>query len=127
MSNENNKIKVKNLNSEEDKLNRNKDVENIASLLKSSHSPFTLSINSAWGTGKTFFIKQLEKKLIEDNVICCYIDAWKNDFLEDPFLVILSSFEKLIKQVTDENKQDIKDKLDAVKDKSISILKVPPP
>lgn len=53
-------------------------------------------INSPFGTGKTFFAKTLKKYLDEKNINSIYLNAWENDYIKEPFLVISKYiFEKI--------------------------------
>lgn len=63
-------------------------IDNINDLItkQSPKRTFTISINSKWGTGKTFFLDKLEKKLRESNeIIIIPFNAWK--FEDSPSLL----------------------------------------
>ena len=51
-----------------------------------------ISINATYGSGKTFFVRKLEKKLEENpkNDIL-YINTWKSDFTKNPIIPIMAS------------------------------------
>lgn len=51
---------------------------------------FVLNINAEWGAGKTTFLKCWGNMLHQKQHPVIYIDAWKNDFCEDPLLLLLS-------------------------------------
>ena len=76
-----------------DKIGRDEIVQNICSLVNElKHDErFCLSIDGAWGSGKTFALNLLEKKLRESKeyVIIKY-DAWANSFYSEPLIAILS-------------------------------------
>lgn len=63
-------------------------IDNINDLItrQTPKRTFTISINSKWGTGKTFFLDKLEKKLNESNeIIIIPFNAWK--FEDSPSLL----------------------------------------
>ena len=76
-----------------DKIGRDEIVQNICSLVNElKHDErFCLSIDGVWGSGKTFVLNLLEKKLRESKeyVIIRY-DAWANSFYSEPLIAILS-------------------------------------
>ncbi len=43
-----------------------------------------------WGEGKTWFVRHWQKHLEDENHNVIYLDAFANDYLDDPFLVISS-------------------------------------
>lgn len=53
-------------------------------------SNLVVNINAEWGAGKTYFTKRLAKT-ISNRHPTIYIDAWKEDFSEDPLLTVFSS------------------------------------
>lgn len=46
-----------------------------------------LNINSAWGTGKTFFLERWHQALQRDHV-CVTFNAWRNDFAVEPLIAL---------------------------------------
>ncbi|MEL0638532.1 P-loop NTPase fold protein [Marinomonas sp. TI.3.20] len=65
---------------------------------------YVLNLNSEWGSGKTYFLKRWSKDL-KPHFPVVYIDAWKQDYSDDPLMTVISS---VIKQLTDQ--ADIKKK-----------------
>lgn len=56
---------------------------------------YVLNVNAQWGAGKTYFIKRW-KETIQDHYPVVYIDAWQQDYSDDPLLTVISSiFEQL--------------------------------
>ncbi|OTG92537.1 KAP family P-loop NTPase fold protein [Acinetobacter sp. ANC 3832] len=49
-----------------------------------------LALDARWGEGKTWFVRHWKKHLETENHNVIYLDAFANDYLEDPFLVISS-------------------------------------
>lgn len=102
---------------EENMFGRNEDLSYFLNLLTSIEGPYALALNGAWGSGKTFFIKQAEMVLNAYNtnfdmgdelrkkvqilfqtnnpspkeLPCIYYDAWKNDSGLDPIYSLICS------------------------------------
>lgn len=56
-------------------------------------SNLVININAEWGAGKTYFTKRLAKSISEHHPTV-YIDAWKEDFSDDPLLTVFSSIKE---------------------------------
>ena len=117
-----------------DSIGRNKDLVNFIKIIDSIDESFSIALDSYWGSGKTFFVKQV--KMILDTVteesygevegknqilstwrtlsnqmqlkkhVPIYYDAWQNDCDDDPIY-------SLIYQMTldTENIKGLKDKI----------------
>ncbi|KKA43468.1 P-loop NTPase fold protein [Salinivibrio sp. KP-1] len=69
----------------------------------SKNGGYVLNLNASWGAGKTFFIKRWLDS-IEDTHPVVYIDAWKQDYSDDPMLTVVSSLIDALKcQLPPEN------------------------
>ena len=77
---------------EEDLFDRQKIIDFLMGYLKSDPGSFVLNIDSAWGTGKTFFLKMWKDHLDEtpDEYNTIFFDAWKTDYCDDPFIALVS-------------------------------------
>lgn len=77
----------------EDKIGRDEIVNKVCGLVDSLQKDqnLCLSINGAWGSGKSFVLKMIEEQLSkkQEYVIVKY-DAWSNSFYSDPLIAILS-------------------------------------
>lgn len=76
----------------EDKIGRKEIVDKICGLVESLNedSNFCLSINGAWGSGKSFVLDMIEEELSQQSeYIIVKYDAWKNSFYPDPLIAIL--------------------------------------
>ena len=64
---------------EKNNLNRNKKIITLSKMLTNLNDNYIISIDGAWGSGKTFFVKQF-KYLLEhiseytDNCVFCELD-----------------------------------------------------
>lgn len=56
-------------------------------------SNLVVNINAEWGAGKTYFTKRLAQSISLAHPTV-YIDAWKEDFSEDPLLTVFSSIKE---------------------------------
>ncbi|RKG39122.1 KAP family P-loop NTPase fold protein, partial [Acinetobacter rongchengensis] len=60
-----------------------------------------LALDARWGEGKTWFVRHWKKHLEDENHNVIYLDAFANDYLEDPFLVISSEIASKLDQTAD--------------------------
>ncbi|MFH7808090.1 P-loop NTPase fold protein [Acinetobacter sp. BSP-153] len=49
-----------------------------------------LALDARWGEGKTWFVRHWQTHLEDKNHNVIYLDAFANDYLDDPFLVVTS-------------------------------------
>jgi hypothetical protein len=56
---------------------------------------YVLNLNSEWGSGKTYFLKRWSHDL-KAHFPVVYIDAWQQDYSDDPLMTAISS---IIKQL----------------------------
>jgi hypothetical protein len=56
----------------------------------------TIGINAPWGEGKTWFGKAWAAQLRQEGRKVSYIDAFANDFVDDPFLLIAAELASLL-------------------------------
>ncbi|UAA40372.1 hypothetical protein KIH87_08575 [Paraneptunicella aestuarii] len=68
---------------------------------------YVLNLNSEWGAGKTYFLKRWANTLREKYPVV-YIDAWANDFHNEPLYLILG---EVITALCDLKKDNEKEKL----------------
>ena len=73
----------------DDLLNRTELVKQLTSLVKDQHEPLRISINGAWGTGKTFLLERWAQELQNQGFRAIYFNAWEDDFQQDPLVAIL--------------------------------------
>lgn len=55
-----------------------------------------LTLNARWGEGKTWFVKHWQKHLEHTDHNVIYLDAFANDYLDDPFLLITSEITNIL-------------------------------
>ncbi len=86
-----------------DALERESEVENLSLLLRNISSPIVLSVNAAWGQGKTTFLEMLEANLKKNKCLCVKYSAWETDFAEDPFIAFLGEVNKSLKMLASDD------------------------
>ena len=111
-----------------DQIGRNTDIHAFVDILNSLEDSCSIALDGAWGSGKTFFVKQVkmilescspieskseyseEVKTVWKNYhsgrepefqaqLCVYYDAWENDNDGDPILSLVYS---ILQQVDEE-------------------------
>ena len=75
-------------------------IEGMATFIKECETPLTISIQGDWGSGKTTFIKQIEKnKVLKDSVRWVEIKTWELSFIENksifPYIVMEQIIDKM--------------------------------
>jgi hypothetical protein len=97
---------------DKDIFQRKKYAETLTSLIENVDDELVIALDAPWGEGKTTFVKMwigmLNKDAYRDRIKTIYFDAYKNDFLEDPMLVLAGEVNNLLEQLP-------KDKVDAHK------------
>jgi hypothetical protein len=91
-----------------DQLDRAKYAKYLTSYLSSfkNERHFVLNINSGWGTGKTHFIKRWHHE-IKQQYPAVYVDAWKQDFSDDPLLATVSAIILQLREQCGKNEDTI--------------------
>lgn len=82
----------------EDLLDRQRTIDKWTERFIKNGNHLVLAVHAEWGMGKTFFAKQWHKHLKKSNYPVCYIDAFENDFIDDPFKVITFSIINQLKE-----------------------------
>ncbi|EHA1005934.1 KAP family P-loop NTPase fold protein [Clostridium perfringens] len=81
----------------DDLLGRESIAINLTEIIKNVKDINVISIDSSWGTGKTTFIKMwmdmLNNDEYKDQFNTLYFNAWKNDYIKDPFTALLTEIE----------------------------------
>ncbi|MCI5165680.1 MAG: hypothetical protein D3903_06180 [Candidatus Electrothrix sp. GM3_4] len=79
-----------------DALKREPSVDALSTLIGELTGPFVLAIDSPWGTGKTTFVRMLQKVLEKKEYPCLYFNAWETDFSTDPLVAFLGEISTLL-------------------------------
>ena len=75
---------------EDDLLDLKPFAETISNIVVSTKDPFVFSINSPYGTGKTFFLRRLHCLLEQKGCMCVSYNAWESDFYDNPLIALQS-------------------------------------
>ncbi|XBD41619.1 P-loop NTPase fold protein [Acinetobacter thermotolerans] len=68
-----------------------------------------LALDARWGEGKTWFVRHWKKHLEGENHNVIYLDAFANDYLDDPFLTIAAEISQAFRNSDEISEPDIED------------------
>lgn len=71
-----------------DALNRAQLADKLTGYINSLKAGAVLAIDAPWGEGKTWFGRNWAKKLENEGYRVAYIDAFEQDYIEDPFILL---------------------------------------
>lgn len=77
------------------RLNRKPNAVVLTQIVKNYADGFVLSVNGAWGTGKSTFVKMWVAYLEQQGIRSIYFNAWENDFISDPMVALLGELQQL--------------------------------
>lgn len=106
----------------DDVLDRKEFAEYLTSLVESSATPLSVSINSEWGTGKSFFLRRWAMGLSKAHPVVVF-NAWQADHRADPLDALLAELNFQLSQFRGIQKKAQK----RLREKSIALLKVATP
>ncbi|WP_144374131.1 KAP family P-loop NTPase fold protein [Vogesella urethralis] len=78
----------------------------LSSYIRTERDGFVLSLNGAWGSGKTEFLKRIYVELLNKNHPVLYINSWESDFTGDPLRVIASEMIGQLKKLAEKEFSD---------------------
>lgn len=82
-----------------DKLSRKAEIENLTELLLNVRTPAVFAIDSAWGTGKSTFVKMWQAYLKQKGVrVSVYFNAWETDYAADPLIAFLGEMNSSLQE-----------------------------
>jgi len=91
--------------------------EELYNLIDNVDDELVIALDAPWGEGKTTFVKMWRGMLNAKGVESIYFDAFKNDYLEDPFLAMVGEVYSLL---GGEKNKDVKKEFKA---KAVSAIK----
>lgn len=71
-------------------------LDQLDSLLRGTLGPYVLALSSGWGSGKTFFLKTLQKRLDGKGAHCVYFNAWETDFSGKPLISLVGTVQDTV-------------------------------
>lgn len=105
---------------ENDLLNRKEPIQILTHLIASLEGPVALSIDAAWGNGKTTFLKIWAQHLRNQKFPIVDFNAWETDFSGDPFLALSERITNGLGSFSDES---LKKKIDETKKMATKVLR----
>lgn len=79
-----------------DKFNRKTCADIFINLIKMYyHTGCVIALNGEWGSGKTTFVKMVQQELKNREAHPLYFNAWKNDYVSDPLIALLSELKEV--------------------------------
>lgn len=85
--------------------------ESLLNLVMRSNDELVISLDGRWGEGKTTFVKMWQGLLAGEGIPSIYIDAFQNDYVDDPFISIASAITSYLDAHSEAEKaSDFKDK-----------------
>jgi hypothetical protein len=86
-----------------DCLSRDKLEPPLTQVVIQAIGSFVLAVDGSWGSGKTTFLNMWQVKLEEAGHLCLYLNAWKNDFVQDPLVAVVGELSIAIKKYRSDN------------------------
>jgi len=80
----------------DDRLDRKPLAEKLTGYLSRLNDGAVLAIDAPWGEGKTWFGRNWAKHLEDEDYKVVYIDAFEQDYIEDPFMLITSEILSIV-------------------------------
>lgn len=93
------------------KLGRQKYAEVLKTLTIGNNNGCVISLNGAWGTGKTTFIQMFKQMMNNEGYPTLYFNAWETDYISDPIIGLLGEMKKLEGKGTSSNLKDMVQKI----------------
>lgn len=100
---------------EGDILNRKPLADRITGYIDRLRAGAVLSIDASWGEGKTWFGRHWSKQLSEQGHKVVFIDAFEQDYAEDPFLLIAAEIAEAL--------NDDKGTAQSLREKAANVMK----
>lgn len=75
--------------------------EALRNLIIKTNESLVISLDARWGEGKTTFVKMWQSMLAEAGVPSLYVDAFKDDYASDAFLMLASHISGFAAEHTD--------------------------
>ncbi len=82
-----------------DHLNRKALAGQVLDTLLEQEQVKVMSLNGGWGSGKTYFLEYMKRHAEKNGILFITHNVWENDYLDDPFLSIVSIFLKALEPV----------------------------
>lgn len=88
-----------------DKFERRQLAEKLTGYLERLNDGAVLAIDAPWGEGKTWFARNWESDLKEKDYKTIYVDAFEQDYIDEPFILLASELLEIIKEAGEDTEQ----------------------
>ena len=88
-----------------DLLDRKTTIEGLTRIIGSAQSPFVISVDAAWGSGKTAFLDMWCQHLENEGFTVVQFNAWQTDFAESPFQALSAETTQRLERFSDSTVQ----------------------
>ena len=106
-----------------DALGRKESVEILVRLVRSVDGPGAFGVDADWGNGKTTFLRMLCRCLDKDGVAVVSFNAWKSDYVSDPFTAIATELTDNLAKRADSADAETRAKLAAGVERAKDVMK----
>ncbi len=103
-----------------DLLGRRETVQVLTSIVGSIEGPCVLSVDAAWGAGKTTFLKMWAQHLRNEDFPVVEFNAWETDFSEEPFIALSTELTEGLKEYANGS---MSGKIDNIKGKAKEVAR----
>lgn len=67
----------------------------LESIVVNGKDGYVMSLDGAWGSGKTTFVKMWQQQLKNHGFTTIYFNAWKHDYMTDPLVALIGELHRL--------------------------------
>ena len=106
-----------------DVLSRRESCETLTEFVSSLEEPFVLSIDAAWGSGKTTFLKMWAEHLKKQSFSTIYFNAWENDFSDSPLVSLIGEFGTIVRRSSGRTQSTVEKIFEKTKNAGAVLLK----
>ena len=96
-----------------DLLDRKSAIEGLTRIVGASESPYVISVDAAWGSGKTAFLDMWCQHLENKGFSVVQFNAWETDFADSPFQALSAEITQTLDEISGTN---LDDRIQTVKD-----------
>lgn len=79
------------------KLDRKIYADILESIVSNGNDGCVMSLDGAWGTGKTTFVRMWQQQLINNGFKTIYFNAWEHDYMPDPLVALIGELHNVSK------------------------------
>ena len=85
-----------------DLLDRRPAIESLTRIVGSARSPYVMSVDADWGSGKTAFLNMWCQHLQNEGYTVVQFNAWETDFADSPFQALSAELTRTLEQNSDQ-------------------------